>query len=148
MASVVALAAQPKCLQKCNSVYTSTYMYSLLVFYTNTYIFIYHSRPIFSFIILGGGRSATTTSHPVTASTRRMDAHLPENAEQLHYKEQTASSTATSALSSPDSLQGCQLEVYTTVKERNNPSPLRMVVTGTAGTGKSQRRMDTINRCC
>ena len=40
----------------------------------------------------------------------------------------------------PDNLQGCQLEVYTTVKdhfESNSLTPLRMVVTGTAGTGKS-----------
>ena len=39
-----------------------------------------------------------------------------------------------------EGLRGRQLEVYTTVKdhlESNSPPPLRMVVTGTAGTGKS-----------
>ncbi len=41
---------------------------------------------------------------------------------------------------SPDNLDGRQLEVYTTVKdhfENNDPTPLRLIVTGTAGTGKS-----------
>ena len=41
---------------------------------------------------------------------------------------------------SPDNLQEHQLEVYTTIKdhyENNNPTPLCMIVTGTAGTGKS-----------
>jgi ATP-dependent DNA helicase PIF1 len=41
---------------------------------------------------------------------------------------------------SAENLQGCQLEVYTTVKdhfESENSPPLRMIVTGTAGTGKS-----------
>ena len=39
----------------------------------------------------------------------------------------------------PDNLQGCQLEVYTTVKdhfETTTPTPLRIIVTDTAGTGK------------
>ena len=54
-------------------------------------------------------------------------------------RQQAAPHTFTTS-ASPDSLQGCQLEVYTTVKdhfESNSPPPLRMVVTGTAGTGKS-----------
>ncbi len=41
---------------------------------------------------------------------------------------------------SPDNLRGRQLEVYTTVKdhnENNSLTPLRLIVTGTAGTGKS-----------
>lgn len=41
---------------------------------------------------------------------------------------------------SPDNLQGTQLEVYTTVRDHftsNNPTPLRLITTGTAGTGKS-----------
>ena len=41
---------------------------------------------------------------------------------------------------SAENLQGCQLEVYTTVKdhfESENSPPLRMIITGTAGTGKS-----------
>ena len=41
---------------------------------------------------------------------------------------------------SPDNLQGRQLDVYTTVKDHfksSSPPPLRMIVTGTAGTGKS-----------
>ena len=41
---------------------------------------------------------------------------------------------------SPDNLQGTQLEVYTTVREHftsNSPIPLRLIITGTAGTGKS-----------
>lgn len=40
----------------------------------------------------------------------------------------------------PNNLQGRQLEVYTTVKDHFEaavPTPLRMIVTGTAGTGKS-----------
>ena len=41
---------------------------------------------------------------------------------------------------SPENLQERQLEVYTTVKDHylnNNPTPLRIIVMGTAGTGKS-----------
>ena len=41
---------------------------------------------------------------------------------------------------SPENLQGHQLEVYTIVKnhfESSSPQPLRLIVTGTAGTGKS-----------
>lgn len=41
---------------------------------------------------------------------------------------------------SAENLQGCQLEVYTTVKdhfESENSPPLTMIVTGTASTGKS-----------
>ncbi len=41
----------------------------------------------------------------------------------------------------PDNLAGTQLEVYTSVQEHftatDSPSPLRLIVTGTAGTGKS-----------
>ena len=40
----------------------------------------------------------------------------------------------------PSNLQGKQLQVYTTVREHfqaHNPPPLRMIVSGTAGTGKS-----------
>ena len=40
----------------------------------------------------------------------------------------------------PTSLQGKQLQVYTTVQEHHtsiNPPPLRMIISGTAGTGKS-----------
>jgi len=41
---------------------------------------------------------------------------------------------------SADNLQGMQLEVYTAVRDHltsNSPTPLRLIVTGTAGTGKS-----------
>ena len=54
-------------------------------------------------------------------------------------RQQAAPRTFTTS-ASPDNLQGRQLEVYTTVKdhfESDNPPPLRMIVTGTAGTGKS-----------
>ena len=40
----------------------------------------------------------------------------------------------------PDSLQGKQVQVYTTVQQHYrsiNPLPLRMIISGTAGTGKS-----------
>ena len=40
----------------------------------------------------------------------------------------------------PDNLQGTQLEVYTTVSDHftnGNPTPLRLIITGTEGTGKS-----------
>lgn len=41
---------------------------------------------------------------------------------------------------SPQNLQGTQLQVYTMVKthyESNNPTPLYMIISGTAGTGKT-----------
>ena len=43
-------------------------------------------------------------------------------------------------LTDPQLLQGTQLEAYQIVNDhfiRNEPAPLRMVITGTAGTGKS-----------
>ncbi len=51
---------------------------------------------------------------------------------------QTADWTADHTFTTPKNLQERQLEVYTTVKhhyENNNPTPLCMIVTGTAGTG-------------
>ncbi len=51
-------------------------------------------------------------------------------------RQQTGPRTFTTSAS----LQERQLEVYTTVKDHylnNNPTPLRMIVTGTADTGKS-----------
>jgi len=54
-------------------------------------------------------------------------------------RQHTAPRTFTTS-ASPNNLQGCQLEVYTTVKdhfESDNSAPLRLIVTGTAGTGKS-----------
>lgn len=53
---------------------------------------------------------------------------------------QQAAQCTFSTSASPENLQGRQLEVYTTVKdhfESDNPPPLRVIVTGTAGTGKS-----------
>ena len=53
---------------------------------------------------------------------------------------QQAAPRTFSTSASPDTLQGRQLEVYTTVKDHfdsNSPTPLRMIITGTAGTGKS-----------
>ena len=54
-------------------------------------------------------------------------------------RQQAAPRTFTTS-ASPGNLQGWQLKVYTTAKdhfESDNPPPLRMIVTGTAGTGKS-----------
>ena len=55
------------------------------------------------------------------------------------HRQQTAPRVFTTS-ASPDNLQGTQLEVYTTVKDHftsNSPTPLRLIITGTAGTGKS-----------
>ena len=141
MASVMVVATQPKCLQKCSSVYTSTYMYSYLHTYANTF---YHSRrreishshltPSHSEHKKNGCSSAREQlTFSLTAAHKRT-----LTGQQLNRQKAAPHTFTTSA--SPDSLQGCQLEVYTTVKdhfESNSPPPLRMVVTGTAGTGKS-----------
>ena len=53
---------------------------------------------------------------------------------------QTVSPQVFSTSSNPDNLQGKQLQVYNAVKlhfESNNTQPLHMIVSGTAGTGKS-----------
>ena len=55
-----------------------------------------------------------------------------------HRQDATESVFTTSA--SPQNLQGQQLDVYTAVKdhyESNSPTPLHIIVSGTAGTGKS-----------
>ncbi len=55
------------------------------------------------------------------------------------HRQQTAPHVFTTS-ASPDNLQGTQLEVYTAVRDHftsNSPTPLRLIVTGTAGTGKS-----------
>lgn len=55
-------------------------------------------------------------------------------------QKQSAEQHTFTTSANPDNLQGRQLQVYTTVKnhfEATNPQPLRMIVTGTAGTGKS-----------
>ena len=53
---------------------------------------------------------------------------------------QAAAQHAFTTTADPHKLQGKQLQVYTIVKQHqsaNNPPPLRMIVSGTAGTGKS-----------
>ena len=55
------------------------------------------------------------------------------------HRQHTASRAFTTT-ATPDNLQGTQLDVYTTVKDHftsNSPTPLRLIITGTAGTGKS-----------
>ena len=55
------------------------------------------------------------------------------------HRQQTTTRVFTTT-ASPDNLQGAQLEVYTTVRDHfvnNRSTPLRLIITGTAGTGKS-----------
>ena len=104
-------------------------------------------------------------SKQTSKSTGRVDAHLPEgswldtssednfdwtapaqsypNLEEaptfISRSRQEAGPHTFTTSASPDNLQGRQVEVYTTVKdhfEGDNPPPLRIIVTGVAGTGK------------
>ena len=57
----------------------------------------------------------------------------------LSQQRQAAGPHVFTTTANPANLQGNQLQVYTTVQHHsaNSPSPLRMIVSGTAGTGKS-----------
>lgn len=65
---------------------------------------------------------------------------MEESASFIPRQQQAYSIQAFTTSANPHFLQGKQLQVYTVVQqhfEATNPPPLRMIITGTAGTGKS-----------
>lgn len=73
-------------------------------------------------------------------SASRLYANLHEMPSFISTHRQSALHASHTINVDPNLLQGKQLLVYNTVKqhlESNNPTPLHMIVSGTAGTGKS-----------
>ena len=66
--------------------------------------------------------------------------NLDEASSFISQQQQATSHHTFTTTADPCNLQGKQLRVYNTVREHfeaTNPPPLRMIVSGTAGTGKS-----------
>ena len=87
--------------------------------------------------------SSQTTAHRITFNWTAAAESYPnlEDAPSFitGHRQQTVPRVFTTT-ADPDNLQGTQLEVYTAVRDHftnNSSTPLRLIITGTAGTGKS-----------